>query len=77
MNRMNEMNPELNPIENLRFKIGYEISMKKSSNKREIIEALIFSFNHIVMKILCIKLVHSMPKRCNTMIKAKGGPIKC
>ncbi|GFX24757.1 transposable element Tcb1 transposase [Trichonephila clavipes] len=43
------------------FKIGYEMSKKIPSNKRELIEALIFSFNHIVTKDL-LKLVHSMPK---------------
>ncbi|GFV31162.1 transposable element Tcb2 transposase [Trichonephila clavipes] len=51
--------PDLNPIESLRFKIGYEISKKNPSNKRELIEAVIFSFNHIVMKDLLLKLVHS------------------
>ncbi|GFT12962.1 transposable element Tcb1 transposase [Trichonephila clavipes] len=67
--------PDLNPIESLWFKIGYEISKKKPSNKRELIEALIFSFNHIATKDL-LKLVHSMPKRCRAVIKANGWPIK-
>ncbi|GFU87694.1 transposable element Tcb1 transposase [Trichonephila clavipes] len=64
VNRMNcpEQSPDLNPIENLWFKIYYEISKKKPSNKRELIEALIFSFNHIVTKDLLLKLVRSMPK---------------
>ncbi|GFU35686.1 transposable element Tcb1 transposase [Trichonephila clavipes] len=69
--------PDLNPKENLWFKIGYEISKKKPSNKRELIEALIFSFNHIVTKDLLLKLVHSLPKRCRAVIKANGWPIKC
>ncbi|GFX56234.1 transposable element Tcb1 transposase [Trichonephila clavipes] len=66
LNRMNwpGQSPDLNPIENLWFKIRYEISKKKPSNKRKLIEALIFSFNHIVTKDLLLKLVHSMPKRC-------------
>ncbi|GFV56011.1 transposable element Tcb1 transposase [Trichonephila clavipes] len=68
--------PDLNPIENLWFKIGYEISKKKPSNKRELIEALVFSFNHIVTKDLLLKLVHSLPKRCRAVIKANGWPIK-
>ncbi|GFV31711.1 transposable element Tcb1 transposase [Trichonephila clavipes] len=78
VNRMNwpGQSPDLNPIENLWFKIGYEISKKKPSNKRELIEALIFSFNHIVTKDLLLKLVHSMPKRCRAVIKANGWPIK-
>ncbi|GFU30511.1 transposable element Tcb1 transposase [Trichonephila clavipes] len=78
VNRMNwpVQSPDLNPIESLWFKIGYEISKKKPSNKRELIEALIFSFNHIVTKDLLLKLVHSMPKRCRAVIKANGWPIK-
>ncbi|GFU83615.1 transposable element Tcb1 transposase [Trichonephila clavipes] len=51
-NRMNWAGqfPDINPIENLWFKIGYEISKKKPLNKRELIEALLFSFNHIVSR---------------------------
>ncbi|GFU51155.1 hypothetical protein TNCV_966461 [Trichonephila clavipes] len=64
VNRMNwpGQSPDFNPLENLWFKIGYEISKKKPSNKHELIEALKFSFNHIVTKDLLLKLVHSMPK---------------
>ncbi|GFU68442.1 transposable element Tcb1 transposase [Trichonephila clavipes] len=78
VNRMNwpGQSHDLNPIENLWFKIGYEIPKKKPSNKRELIEALIFSFNHIATKDLILKLVHSMPKRCRAVIEANGGPIK-
>ncbi|GFU80847.1 uncharacterized protein TNCV_3728851 [Trichonephila clavipes] len=74
VNRMNwpGQSPDLNPIESLWFKIGYEISKKNPSNKRELIEALIFSLNHIVTKDLLLKLVHSMPKRCRSVIKANG-----
>ncbi|GFY15467.1 transposable element Tcb1 transposase [Trichonephila clavipes] len=67
--------PDLNSIESLWFKIGYKISKKKPSNKRELIEALIFSFNHIITKYL-LKLVHSILKRCRTVIKANDWPIK-
>ncbi|GFX14074.1 transposable element Tcb1 transposase [Trichonephila clavipes] len=37
-NRMNwpGQSPDRNPIESLWFKIGYEMSMKKPSNKREL-----------------------------------------
>ncbi|GFW79161.1 transposable element Tcb1 transposase [Trichonephila clavipes] len=54
VNRMNWLgqSPNLNTIENLWFKIGYESSKKKPSNKRELIEALIFSFNHIVTRVI-------------------------
>ncbi|GFW42770.1 transposable element Tcb1 transposase [Trichonephila clavipes] len=78
VNRMNwtGQSLDLNPIESLWFKIGYEISKKKPSNKRELIEALIFSFYHIVTKDFLLKLVHSMPIRCRAVIKANGWPIK-
>ncbi|GFV15394.1 transposable element Tcb1 transposase [Trichonephila clavipes] len=68
--------PDLNTIESSWFKIGYEILKKKPSNKRELIDALIFSFNHIVTKDLLLKLVHSMPKRCRAVIKANVWPVK-
>ncbi|GFW89169.1 transposable element Tcb1 transposase [Trichonephila clavipes] len=76
VNRMNwsRQSPDLNPIDNLWFKIGYDISRKKPSNKRELIEALIFSFKDIVMKDLLLKLVHSMRKRCRAVSKATAGP---
>lgn len=78
VNRMNwpGQSPDLNSIENLWHKIGYDISKKKPSDKCELIEALIFSFNHVVTKELLLKLVHSMPKRCRAVIKANGWPIK-
>ncbi|GFY18421.1 transposable element Tc1 transposase [Trichonephila clavipes] len=65
LNRMNwpGQSPDLNRIENLCLKIGYEISKKKPSNNRKLIEALIFSFNHIVTKDLLLKLLHSMPQK--------------
>ncbi|GFV77385.1 transposable element Tcb1 transposase [Trichonephila clavipes] len=78
VNRMNwpGQSLDLNPIESLWFKIGYEISNKKPSNKRELIEAFIFSFNHIVTKDLLKLVLHSMPKRCRAVIKVNGWPIK-
>ena len=63
---------DLNSIENIWFKIGYKISKTSPSSKRDLIEALIFSFNHTIMKELLLKLVLSMPKRCRAVIKAKG-----
>ncbi|GFU23730.1 transposable element Tcb1 transposase [Trichonephila clavipes] len=65
VNRMNwpGHSPDLNPIESLWFKLVMKFQRKKPSNKRELIEALIFSFDHIVTKDLLLKLVHSMPKK--------------
>ncbi|GFV10771.1 hypothetical protein TNCV_1756091 [Trichonephila clavipes] len=53
VNRMNwpGQSPDLNPIENLWFKIGYEIFSKKTFKTNvNYLEALIFSFNHLVTK---------------------------
>lgn len=67
--------PDLNPIENVWSKIGYEISKKHPTNKRELIEAIIEAWNHIVTKDYIQKVIHTMPKRCRLVIRNKGWPI--
>lgn len=47
--------PDLNPIENVWSKIGYEISKNHPTNKRELIEAIIEAWHHIVTKDSFIK----------------------
>ncbi|CAM1294989.1 Uncharacterised protein r2_g417 [Pycnogonum litorale] len=69
--------PDLNPIENLWHKIGYEISKKKpTTKKKDLIEALIASWHRIISSDLLKKLVLSMSQRCSAVIKSKGWPIK-
>lgn len=67
--------PDLNPIENLWSKIGYEISKKHPTNKQELIEAIIAAWNRIVTKEYIKKLVYSMPQRCRLVIRNKGWPV--
>jgi transposase len=68
--------PDLNPIENLWHKISLEISKKQPRSKRELIEALIAAWNHIITPEHLRKLVHSMPERCRLVRMNKGWPIK-
>lgn len=68
--------PDLNPIENLWHIVGYEISKKKPTSKRELIEALIATWKHKVTPALLDSLISSMPRRCAAVIKSKGWPTK-
>uniref|UniRef100_A0A8C6XLX5 Tc1-like transposase DDE domain-containing protein n=1 Tax=Naja naja TaxID=35670 RepID=A0A8C6XLX5_NAJNA len=43
--------PDLNPIENLWAKIGYEISKKHPKTKQELTESIIAAWHHIVTKL--------------------------
>lgn len=67
--------PDLNPIENLWAKIGYEISKTHPRTKQELIEAIIKAWYHIVTKDYVKKLIDSMPKRCRLVMSNKGWPI--
>lgn len=68
--------PDLNPIENLWYKVALEISKRQPTSKRELIESLIAAWNRVVTHDHLIKLVHSMPTRCRQVIKSKGWPTK-
>ena len=68
--------PDLNPIENLWFRIGKIIAKDKPRTKRELTEKIINAWNHVVTKEDLTNLVRSMPKRCQDVIKNKGWPIK-
>lgn len=67
---------DLNPIENLWHKVALEISRKRPTSKRELIESLITAWNRVVRHDHLVKRVHSMPKRCRQVIKNKGWPTK-
>ncbi len=68
--------PDLNPIENLWQKIGLEISKRKPTNKRELIEKIIEAWYRVVTPEDTKKLVESMPRRCRAVIANKGWPTK-
>lgn len=68
--------PDLNPIENLWQRIGVIVSKDKPKTKRELIEKIIHAWHHIITPEELRKLVNSMPRRCQMVIKNKGWPIK-
>lgn len=67
--------PDLNPIENLWYLLDIENSKNKKTNKKEFYEALALSWHNIDPELLK-KLVESMPRRLEAVIKAKGGHTK-
>ncbi|KFM76885.1 Transposable element Tcb2 transposase, partial [Stegodyphus mimosarum] len=68
--------PDLNPIENLRHRLKTLVRMRRPSNKRELIEAIIVSWHHVITKEELNTLVSSMKRRCEAVIKNKGYPTK-
>ncbi|KFM64374.1 Transposable element Tcb1 transposase, partial [Stegodyphus mimosarum] len=68
--------PDLNPTENLWHRLKTLVRMRRPSNKRELIEALIVSWHHVITKEQLKTLVSSMKCRCEAVIKNKGYPTK-
>lgn len=68
--------PDLNPIENLWARLKRVVASKRSSNKRDLIAAVISSWYHIITTDDLQKLVDSMPRRCQAVIDAKGYPTR-
>lgn len=68
--------PDLNPIENLWYRMNLIIAKNKPSNKRELIENIIQAWHHIVTPEEHCNLVQSMPRRCKAVIQNKGFPTK-
>jgi len=66
--------PDLNPIENLWSRLKRLVARRRPSNKRELIEAVIASWHHVIQPADLKSLVQSMPRRCEEVIKAKGFP---
>lgn len=68
--------PDLNPIENLWSRLKKLVSAKRPSNKKDLIEAVIRSWFHVITPDNLEKLVDSMHRRCQAVIKAKGYPTR-
>lgn len=68
--------PDLNPIENLWARLKRAVAAKRPSNKRQLTEAVIHAWHHIIAPTDLEKLVDSMPSRCDAVIKAKGYPTR-
>lgn len=68
--------PDLNPIEHLWYRLKNLVRMRRPSNKRELIEAIIASWHHTIKKEELQTLVASMKRRCAAVLKNKGYPTK-
>ena len=68
--------PDLNPIENLWFIMKRKVEKLGPKTKEELISAVIRVWNHDLDDSLLKRLVCSMPKRINAVIKAKGNVTK-
>lgn len=67
--------PDLNPIENLWSLLDAEIPLEKRHNKGEFLNEVQLKYQEIDKKYI-EKLVESMPRRLQAVIKAKGGNTK-
>lgn len=63
--------PDLNPIEHLWAHLERQLTGRKPTNKNDLFAQLKEAWNNIELDVL-IKLVDSMPNRCQEVIKAKG-----
>ena len=66
--------PDLNPTENLWARLKRAVSVRRPGNKTQLIEAVISSWFHIITPHDLERLVDSMQRRCQAVIKAKGYP---
>jgi transposase len=64
--------PDLNPIENLWHRLKMLVAKEKPSNKVKLTEAIIKSWYHVIKRDELKKLVQSMQRRCQAVIKSKG-----
>jgi transposase len=68
--------PDLNPIENLWSQLKRKVAKYHPTNRRQLIEAIINCWHHVIDKEDLKGLVDSMPRRCMAVIKAKGYPTR-
>lgn len=67
--------PDLNPIENLWNQVKRNIANKKHRNQDELWNAIQKAWYAIPVE-MCRKLVDSMQRRCEAVLKSKGFPTK-
>lgn len=67
--------PDLNPIEHMWEHLDRQLTGRKPSNKNDLYAMLEKAWSEISIDVL-IKLVDSMPRRCQAVIDAKGYPTK-
>jgi transposase len=67
--------PDLNPIEHLWDAMEKATSNRRCSNVQELKMLLLEAWNNLAPQVLH-KLVESMPRRCEAVLKSKGWPTK-
>ena len=68
--------PDLNPIENLWYRVSTIIGKNKPKTKRELIEQVIAAWYRVISAEELKKLVDSLPRRCKMVIENNGWPTK-
>ena len=68
--------PDLNPTENLWMVVKNKVIEKQTSSAKELEKAIKEVWVKEITPEYCRKLIQSMPKRLNDVIKCKGGCIK-
>lgn len=68
--------PDLNPIENLWSRLKKLVAARNPSNKRQLVEALLYAWHHVITPADLKVLVASMSRRCKAVIRARGYPTK-
>ena len=69
--------PDLNPIENVWELLKWEISIEKVTNKTQLIEKVIWHWNHNkYLKEMALNFLYSMSNRLRAVIKIKRGSTK-
>ena len=68
--------PDLNPIENLWYRVSTIIGKNKPRTKRELIEQVIAAWYRVISAEELKKLVDSLPRRCKMVIENNGWPTK-
>ena len=66
--------PDLNPIENLWSELDRRVDKRECKSEEELFECLKKAWANLDYGYLA-KLIESMPKRCNRIIKSRGYPI--
>lgn len=68
--------PDLNPIEHLWKILGEKAAAKAPRTKQELISGLLQSWHHDIDQRLVRSIVESMSRRCEAVIRARGGSTK-
>lgn len=68
--------PDLNPIEHVWKALGEKSAAKAPRNKPELVSSLLRVWHREISEEFLHSLVESMPRRCEAVIRARGGNTK-